>query len=58
MKHARELLRNTDLSVCAVAESVGYRSPQTFSQIYKEYYGFSPTRHADVPDTKPKKNLS
>lgn len=58
MKHARELLRNTDLSVCAVAESVGYCSPQTFSQIYKEYYGFSPTKHEDAPETERKKDLS
>lgn len=39
---AYELLKNTDLSVKAVAASVGYPDPLTFSKIFKKINGSSP----------------
>lgn len=39
---AYELLKNTDLSVKAVAASVGYSDPLTFSKIFKKIKGSSP----------------
>lgn len=39
---ANELLKNTDLSIKAVAISVGYSDPLTFSKIFKKIKGSSP----------------
>ncbi len=39
---ANILLRNTDLSIHEVAESVGYLSPQTFSRAFRRSVGLSP----------------
>jgi AraC-like DNA-binding protein len=39
---ASELLKNTDLSIKAVANSVGYSDPLTFSKIFKKITGDNP----------------
>lgn len=39
---ASELLKNTDLSIKAVASSVGYSDPLTFSKIFKKITGDNP----------------
>ena len=44
MARAETLLKTTSLSVKTVSESVGYSSPQIFSQVYKAYFGYSPQR--------------
>ena len=43
MKEAKRLLLETDLSVSAVAEKVGYMSRSQFYACFKEYYGCLPT---------------
>ena len=43
MKEAKRLLQETDLSVSAVAERVGYMSRSQFYACFKEYYGCLPT---------------
>lgn len=40
---ARELLRETDLSIAAIAESVGYDDPYHFSRVVKRVTGQSPS---------------
>lgn len=42
MLKARELLRDTPLSVAQVAEAVGYSSEFSFSKAFKRFYGLPP----------------
>ena len=42
MRHARELLKDTDLPIRVIAASVGYENALTFSKIFKQKYGLSP----------------
>ena len=43
MEHAAELLRDTDMSIGAVAAAVGYDSASRFSAAFKEHYYMLPT---------------
>lgn len=45
LKKAAQMLRNTNLSVQEIAESVGYENPLTFSKIFKQTYGLSPKNY-------------
>lgn len=42
VERARELLRDTDLSIAAVGEAVGYDDPGYFSRLFKRETGFAP----------------
>ncbi len=42
MRHARELLEQTPLTVKEVARSIGYRDPLYFSRIFKSVHGVAP----------------
>ena len=42
MERANELLRSGEMTVGEVADSVGYDSPLTFSQMYKRHFGIPP----------------
>ncbi len=43
LQKARQMLRNTDLSVCEVAYSVGFTSSSYFAKCYKSIFGVAPT---------------
>lgn len=43
LQRARELLRQTDLSLAEIAENTGFVSNSHFSKSYKELYGYSPS---------------
>jgi len=43
LAHARELLRNTTLSVAEIGEKTGYLNASTFASTFKKYYGISPS---------------
>ena len=43
MKMARKLLENTDISIKAVAENVGFPSQFAFSTAFKKYYKIPPS---------------
>lgn len=43
LQKARQLLHNTDLSVCEVAYSVGFSSSSYFAKCYKSLFGVAPT---------------
>lgn len=45
MERAAELLRETDLNVLEIAESVGYESQSKFSEAFKEQYNMLPTEY-------------
>lgn len=46
MAHAKALLKNNaDLSVKAVAESIGYEDPYYFSRVFRAYTGCSPSEY-------------
>ncbi|MGB9662287.1 MAG: response regulator [Moorellaceae bacterium] len=43
LEAAKDLLKNTDLSVAEIAERVGYRDPRYFGQVFKKQEGCTPT---------------
>lgn len=45
METAKTLLETTDLSVKAIAISVGYKSDSSFGLIFKRHFGITPTAH-------------
>lgn len=50
MKHARELLRTTELTVQEIAEQSGYNSLNTFGRAFKRIHGLSPSSYRQTPD--------
>ena len=42
MRHGRELLRTTTLSIGEISAACGYESPAYFSQVYRDTYHHSP----------------
>lgn len=53
MDNAILLLKNTDISISAVGESIGYMNPENFIRLFKKYYDISPGEYRN----KIKKNL-
>lgn len=45
IRHACELLRNTDLPVKQIGDLVGYHDPQFFSKLFKSHLGVSPSEY-------------
>lgn len=45
LKKATELLKDTSLSICDIATSVGYSNQGRFAKLFKEYYGMSPLEY-------------
>ena len=43
MRHALELLRANAMSVCQVAECVGYQHQTSFTAAFRDYFGFLPS---------------
>lgn len=39
---AADMLLNTEISVCEIAEKVGYENKSFFRKIFKEKYGITP----------------
>jgi YesN/AraC family two-component response regulator len=44
LSKAKELLKDNNLSIKAIANLVGYNDPYYFSKLYKKYYGISPNK--------------
>lgn len=51
LSHAREYLKNTDLSIAEIGEKTGFSNSSTFTTTFKKYCGVSPSEYR-------KKNLS
>ena len=45
MKHAVDLLRDTEMHISEISEKVGYKNPRTFMDAFKHSYGFSPMEY-------------
>ena len=45
IRHARELLENSFLSVSEIGETLGYTSPAYFSDAFKRQIGISPATY-------------
>ncbi|GIP37816.1 hypothetical protein J31TS4_10960 [Paenibacillus sp. J31TS4] len=45
LAHAKELLRQSDLSVAEIGEKTGYLNSSTFTNTFKKYYGISPSEY-------------
>jgi AraC-like DNA-binding protein len=43
MRHALELLRDDTMSICQVAESVGYQHQTSFTAAFRDHFGFLPS---------------
>lgn len=43
LSHARELLKDTSLSIAEIGEKTGYQNSSTFTTTFKKYYGISPS---------------
>lgn len=47
LRHAAELLRDTDRPVSRIAARVGYEDPAHFTRGFKRRYGVTPSRYRD-----------
>ncbi|MEE1046739.1 MAG: AraC family transcriptional regulator [Clostridia bacterium] len=45
IQKAKELLKNTDMSVCEISKKVGYESHSYFSMLFKRYMGITPSEY-------------
>jgi AraC-like DNA-binding protein len=43
MRHALELLRTNSLSICQIAECVGYQHQTSFTAAFRDHFGFLPS---------------
>jgi AraC-like DNA-binding protein len=43
MRHALELLQGNAVSICQVAESVGYQHQTSFTAAFRDHFGFLPS---------------
>ncbi|WP_300380573.1 AraC family transcriptional regulator [Clostridium sp.] len=44
LSKAKDLLKDSNLSIKTIAKMVGYNDPYYFSKLYKKYYGVSPNK--------------
>lgn len=60
LKHAHELLQNSDITVSEVSYQVGFASTSYFTKCYKEHYGYPPgetieqLQNENISEEKPK----
>jgi len=45
MEEAKKLLKDTSLSIVAIASQVGYEDASYFSKVFKKYVGISPAQY-------------
>ncbi len=45
LSHAKEFLKNTDLSISEIGEKTGYLNSSTFTTTFKKYCGISPSEY-------------
>lgn len=48
LRHAKDLLKNTDMKSYEIAFSVGYENPSYFSKIFKRYEQMTPNEYRDT----------
>jgi AraC-like DNA-binding protein len=49
MRHAHELLRANSMSICQVAECVGYQHQTSFTAAFRDHFGFLPSEARSRP---------
>lgn len=45
LSHARELLKDTNLTIAEIGEKTGYLNSSTFTTTFKKYFGISPSEY-------------
>ena len=50
LMHAAELLKNSDLSISAIAEQCGYESESYFMRQFKQHKGMTPSEYRNSPE--------
>jgi len=53
IKQAIHLLRNTDMTISAIATSVGYRDYFYFAKVFKKVTGITPSEYRNTPEKYP-----
>lgn len=48
LKHAAQMLTNTNLSINSISEAVGFSNPYYFSSLFKKSYLYSPKRYRTI----------
>jgi len=51
MEKAIELMMGSELKLYSISEMVGYEDPKYFSKVFKNYFGFPPSRFDENKDT-------
>ena len=49
LEHARDMLRHSDMSITAVAQTSGFGTSSQFSSIFRKYNGLTPTAYRSSP---------
>jgi transcriptional regulator GlxA family with amidase domain len=49
MRHAHQLLRANSMSICQVAECVGYQHQTSFTAAFRGHFGFLPSEARSRP---------
>jgi transcriptional regulator GlxA family with amidase domain len=52
MRHAHELLRANSMSICQVAECVGYQHQTSFTAAFRDHFGFLPSEARSRPSPR------
>jgi len=45
LRQTIRLMQNSDLSIAAISEELGYSAPENFRHIFKKYYGMTPAEY-------------
>ncbi|MCD8148166.1 MAG: AraC family transcriptional regulator [Clostridiales bacterium] len=52
LRQAIHLMQNSNLSIAAISEKLGYSAPENFRHIFKKYYGMTPMEYRSVQATE------
>ncbi|MCD8153643.1 MAG: AraC family transcriptional regulator [Clostridiales bacterium] len=51
LRQAIRLMQNSNLSIAAISEQLGYSAPENFRHIFKKYYGMTPMEYRSAQTT-------
>ncbi len=51
LRQAVRLMQNSNLSIAAISEELGYSAPENFRHIFKKYYGMTPIEYRSAQNT-------
>ncbi|MCD8151262.1 MAG: AraC family transcriptional regulator [Clostridiales bacterium] len=51
LRQAVRLIQNSNLSIAAISDELGYSAPENFRKVFKKYYGMTPTEYRSAQNT-------